>query len=296
MEPQRALAKVASFPHYADHLAPIWDALPDNVKGPLTADSLILLAGANDSSSYPSHEYVYVEHGAGQSYGTDNPSYSGGAKHDRCRLFIAPHERVGERWRERYPDTSVAVVGCPKLDPWHRGERPTPNGYTVAITFHWDCRFYPETRSAFDHFSRALPAVVDAYRGQGWEVLGHAHPRIHRRLSRFWPTIGVEYTESSAEVLDRASVLVADNTSLMAEFLSLDRPVVAMNPPWYRRTVEHGERFWDWPLHHVFDPLELAQVPLDGLQSAGWHPYAYADGRAAQRASEAILEVLSPDA
>lgn len=295
VEPQRKVASVAFFRHYRDHLQPIWDALPDGVKGPITANSLLLLAGAIDSQSHPSHEYVYVEHGAGQSYSGDNPSYAGGEKHERCRLFIAPHERAAERWRSRYPTTAVAVVGCPKLDPWHRGERPQPDDRTVAITFHWDCHFYPETRSAFRHYSRGLPAVVASFREQGWHVLGHAHPRAHRRLSRFWATLGVEYVENGSTVLDRAAVLVADNTSLMAEMMSLDRPVLALNAPWYRRDVSHGERFWDWPLHYVDSPSELAKTALGSLESAHWHPYAYADGQAAQRASEAILAVLGDD-
>lgn len=252
---------------------------------------MLLLAGAIDSQMYP-NEYIWIEHGCGQSFGTNSQYYAGGDKHERCLLFISPHERTADRWRKRYPTTPIAVVGCPKLDPWHRGDRPEPTGRTVAIAFHWDNRIYPETRSAFDHYSKGLRAVVESFRGQGWEVLGHAHPRAHRRLNRYWNTLGVEYVETCAEVFDRASVLVSDSPSLTAEFMSLDRPVLTLNAPWYRRSVSHGERFWDWPLHYIEGSSELAETVLEGLESARWHPYAYADGKAAQRASEAILDLL----
>jgi CDP-glycerol glycerophosphotransferase (TagB/SpsB family) len=162
----------------------------------------------------------------------------------------------------------------------------------VAIAFHWDCRLLPETRSAFTHYSKGLKDAVASFRAQGWQVLGHSHPRCQRRLQRFWETLGVEWVETSADIFDRASVLVTDSPSLTAEFMSLDRPVLALNAPWYRREVSHGERFWDWPLHYIEDAPELAQTALEGLQSADWHPYAYADGKAAQRASDAILDLL----
>lgn len=290
------LATVAQFSHYQDHIQPVWGALPDSVKGPLTADSLLIVAGAIDAQTHPSHNYVWIEHGCGQSFIGDNASYAGGRGHERCHLFTAPHERAAERWRAAYPETPVVVVGCPKLDTWHRGERPEPNGYTVAIAFHWDCKLYPETRSAFDHYSKGLRDAVASFRNQGWQVIGHSHPRSRRRLQRYWTTIGVEWVETSAEVFDRASVLATDSPSLTAEFMSLDRPVLALNAPWYRRDVSHGERFWDWPLHYIESASELAETALDSLESAHWHPYGFADGRASQRASEAILDLLGESA
>lgn len=253
-----------------------------------------MVAGAIDAQSHPSHEYVWIEHGCGQSFRTNNAAYPGGRGHERCRLFTAPHERAAARWRLAYPTTAVAVVGCAKLDPWHRGDRPDPDPQTVAIAFHWDCKLYPETRSAFMHYSHGLKDAVASFRAQGWTVIGHSHPRCQRRLQRFWGVLGVEWVETSAEVFDRASVLATDSPSLTAEFMSLDRPVLALNAPWYRREISHGERFWDWPLHYVENAAELAETALGSLESAHWSPYAFTDGRAAQRASEAILEVLLP--
>lgn len=287
---QVGIRLVARQPHYRDHLLPIWNLIPDDLRIPrerATRYDLLLIAGASDRRHF--NPYVYVEHGVGFAWqGIDNASYSGSSGHADCKLFICPNETVGDRWRERYPDTPVAVVGCPRLDEYHTGYTPPPR--TVAITFHWDCRLCPETRSAWPHYQPGIRKMVQAYRDQGWTVLGHSHPREQRMFKAMWRGIGVEWTDNP---LRDAAVLIADATSLMAEMHSCGRPVLALNAPWYRRDVHHGMRFWEWPLRTVDGPTEASQVSLDSLTvPADWHPYAYADGKAASRAAAAILEVL----
>lgn len=284
---QRALRLFARKPHYRAHLQPIWDALPDEVKldGPFQAGDRLLIAGGPDIRH--GHPYIYVEHGAGQSYtGVTAPGYAGSPGHDGCELFICPNENVARRWSARYADIPVAVVGCPRLDMYH-GSIPPPN--TVAITFHFDLHLVPETRSAFDHYALHLGQIVSEYRSQGWNVLGHAHPRIAQRLKPYWQRLGVEWTP---DPLRDASVLIADNTSLLAEFAALGRPVVGLNAPWYRRDVWHGGRFWEWPIPLLDSPAELLDLHLDSLTPPDWQPYAYVDGLASQRAASAILSIL----
>lgn len=282
---------VARKRHYRDHLLPIWDKLPDEYK--LTDEwerfDRLLIAGWPDVRH--GHPYVYVEHGAGQSYvDTRSAGWSGGEHHHECELFICPNQSVADRWQARYPETPTAVVGCPRLDKYHDGTIPPPQSKTVAITFHWDCRIVPETRSAFEHYRKGIPAMVNAYRAQGWAVYGHEHPRWAGKLKRYWRTIGVEYTD---DPLRDASVLVADNTSLMAEFLSCGRPVIALNAPWYRKAVHHGERFWTWSVEYADSAKEAAGYQLDSLTTPSQHPYAFADGRAAERAAHAIIDLLT---
>lgn len=277
-------------PHYRDHLEPIWAALPDDLKlkGPMERFDRLLIAGGPDVVN--GHPYVYVEHGAGQTYrGVSVKGYAGGEHHQECKLFICPNERVADRWRARYPDTPAVAVGCPKLDVWHRPDGPRPESKTLAITFHFDLNLVPETRSAFPFYKAGLPRMVESYREQGWTVYGHAHPRYESVLKPYWARIGVTWTENA---LRDASVLIADNTSLQAEFLSCGRPVVALNAPWYRRDVHHGERFWAWDLTHVDDADGAASLALDDLSVPSEHPYAYADGLASQRAAHAISAVL----
>ena len=99
-----------------------------------------------------------------------------------------------------------------------------------------------------------------------WTVLGHGHPRILDQLMPVYEELGIEPAYTFEEVLDRASVYCCDNSSTLFEFASLDRPVVVLNPPWYRREVEHGLRFWEAATVGV----QVGDQPLDiGLRLDG---------------------------
>ena len=316
---------------YQDHIAPVWWALPPEARGhfyvtgilaeegnteaipswrigvpPPAAGLPVLVAGWTDESQLGRRPAIYLEHGAGQTYIEPHESYSGSAGHDNVRLFLCPSETVADRWRARYPRARVAVVGCPKLDVWHRrlvvdrtwkGVEPR----TVAITFHSDARHNSETLSSLPHYEPGLRAAVHDLQAGGWRVLGHGHPRIWARISRVWPDLGVECVRSFDDVLARASVLCVDNSSAGPEFASTGRPLVWMNAPWYRRDVDHGGRFWQWPRDQVTidhadqlaeavtraaeDPPEAAESRAAMVDAV----YAFRDGRAAERAAAAIL-------
>ena len=306
----KSIALISSEPHYSDHIQPIWDLIPEQYHHTRGIPDYMLVGGYADVKSYPTRKYVYVEHGAGQSY-TDpvDPStfrsvrsfYSGGNGHQLCSLFLCPNQEVADRWTEKYPDKPTVVVGCPKLDPWHAGLRGAPEDKTVAITFHWDALFtgVPETASAFNYYYPSLAEAVSQFRSQGWKVLGHSHPR-YPAVRKFWESaeiaeLGVEYA-SAEDILDRASVLIADNTSMQAEFLSLGRRVVWLNEPRFRRDVHHGGRFWTWPDTmggiQVDTPEDLAHLDMDSIPETTGHPYAFADGAAASRAADAIVSLL----
>jgi hypothetical protein len=304
----------ASESHYYDHLRPIWEMLPEGVRGNVYRDRIprrqvdhtTLVAGYKDVATLAHYPVIYVEHGAGQSYeGLDisvQPFYSGGPQHRNVVGFICPNDEVVARWRARYPDKPAVAVGCPRLDPWHAKLRGEPDERTVAITFHWDAQMtgVPETTSAFSDYLHDLGEIIVRWRADGWTVLGHNHPR-HRPLAEFWKSPDmrglVEYVESVDEILDRASVLVADNTSVQAEFLSLGRGVVWLNRTstsghTYRKDRWHGGRFWHWPMlggQSVDTPTDLANLDLSNLPPVTGHPYAFADGRASWRAASAVV-------
>lgn len=327
----------ASAEHYADHLWPVWSQLttrglaqraysarsgdwwrsgvlprPIDHRG---VQPVIVGSYVDYQRTHPA-PVVYVEHGAGQTYDGDtssasHPSYSGGDGFDRVILFVCPSELVAARWRERYRAPAV-VVGSPKLDAWH--DRAAKEGTervgrdrsvpVVAVTFHWDCPLVPETRSAWRHYDRALPELVQWARSQQVELLGHGHPRIWRALAHRWEQLGVEPVRRFDDVLARAGCLVGDNTSALFEFASCDRPVVVLNAPWYRRDVEHGGRFWTWADVGVQcdEPGELrgaVDVALADPERVRANRgriitdvYAHRDGQAAARAADAISEVL----
>lgn len=307
---------VAERPHYRDHILPIWNALPAEVRGTDFGDSihpgratgeLLLVGGYSDVVRHPHRSVVYVEHGAGQSYVglplAAVPYYSPltvTKQHRNVVAFICPNDEVASRWSRSY-DVPTFVVGCPKLDPWHAGLRDQHDPLTVAVTFHWEptasvWTAVPELQSAFGHYFSRLAEAATRWTRAGWHVIGHAHPRALNVID-FWRSEcrdTVEFVHESSEILDRASVLVADNTSVQAEFMSLGRGVVFLNHPAYRRDVEHGGRFWQWPMRtglQIDTPRDLVGLQLDSVPASTWHPYAYADGHATERAVKAILSL-----
>jgi hypothetical protein len=252
----------ASKPWYVDHLAPIWEALgPDagrfHVRGSQTFAAAAALAGVTEDPPAGDDPILTVavsdhlaslrrgrrrlalgQHGAGQSYGNHHPSYPGGDGQADVGLFLVPNDTAARVTLERYPAARVAIVGCPRID---RLPRRVQDGRTgvVAISTHWNARFVPEAGSAWATFRGALLEVASTR-----PVIGHAHPRTLGQVGPFYRAAGIEVVANFGEVLERADVLIHDNSSSVFEFASTGRPVVLLNPPTYRRDVDHGLRFW----------------------------------------------------
>lgn len=302
---------IASERHYADHLLPVWDALLDDIDGgeALThpyrlshrlawGDTPVLVASWKDArtATRKGRPVVLMEHGAGQSYaGVDNPGYVGASDRSGVILYLAPNESAAERHRAAHPEIPVEVVGCPKLDRLLAYQRP--RGHTVALTHHWMTGIAPETKPAFPHFAGAYPALAKRF-----DLLVHAHPRDTTRQA-WCQRNRLAYAASFEQVVTEATVLVVDNSSVGAEWLALDRPVVWLNAPWYRRDVHHGGRFWEWARAgiEVDDPADLetavaASLATDPMADARRKmiPSLYANlGCATQAAAAAIRSHLN---
>lgn len=330
--PSPTIDAYVSQPHYWRHMAPIWYKLPGDLRGMLYDETIpmnhrnlapfVMCAGYNDAMFVGDlgRKVIYVEHGAGQSYtGIDLGNYSGGDGFGPSAvLFICPSETVAGRWRSRYPTVPAVAVGCPKMDryihpaPYQR----QPIEPVVAITFHWNALVCPESRSAFDHYRNDLHTLVKLCEDHCVQVMAHSHPHWDDPqfggdrgfMMRFWNGLGAIYTPFEDDVLSLGTLLIADNTSLMYEFASLKRPVIALNAPWYRRDVEHGLRFWshvpgiqaDTPvemLDTVESYLELVDARggiAPSFTAPDLVPYVYSsiDGGASERAAQAIEKVI----
>lgn len=277
---------IASWPHYADHLRPIAALLPD-LDVTLVASYHDLVTARRSSSPI-----VLVQHGCGQSYSDNRPSYPGGDDNHGVGLFLTPNEHSAGRWRSAYPKARVEVVGSPRLDSLPRRQPGPP---TVAISWHWEGMHTPEARSALAWYRGVLPELTRTF-----TVIGHGHPR-RRDLDRLYSNLGIEYVRAFDEVCERADVYVCDNSSTLYEFAATGRPVVVLNAPWYRRDADHGLRFWEAAAVgvQVDDPADLVMAVARALdlrdddvsarEAALDVVYTQREG-AAQRAADAIVD------
>lgn len=308
-----------SEPHYEAHLRPIWDALPAEVRGidhGMTKPSehraprprhVALVASWQDMSPLRGlAHFIYVEHGAGQGYGSDRrsahfPGYStsGGSRHRDVIGYICPNEQVAARWR----NARTAAVGSPYLDRW-LPFTPRPGIDTVAFVFHWPCKVSPESDTAWWHFAPGMPAVVDGLTQAGFRVFGHPHPKWEGRLDKPMAEVGLDVVPIE-RVMEEAALLFVDNSSVGPEFMALGKPVVWLNAPGYRRHIHHGGRFWEWTrgTFVVDEPQQIAPIFVRGLlaydnihglarREIVDSVYAYTDGKSSHRAAEAICRWL----
>jgi hypothetical protein len=241
--------------HFEHHIRPIWDALPEEIRGTFYRRSFAMRPGPNPVITAAAGDMkraramgrpvALMEHGCGQSFGGDPrsdkfPSYAGNSGRGGVGLFLHPGEHPAARDRKRYPDARIEVVGCPKLDSLPRKEGPRRSPPVVAVSFHWKCTLCPETDNAWDAFKGQVAELTKTY-----EVIGHGHPRIISRLRTFYQRMGIETVGYFGDVCARADVYVNDASSTLFEFAATGRPVVVMNPKKYRRDINHGLRFWD---------------------------------------------------
>jgi hypothetical protein len=306
---------LARWPHLAEHIHAIHRHLDDGLRGEtLTVNNptlshtkhwgrndVVLVAGYPDIAAAGPRRVVYVEHGAGQRYeGITNGSdryYHGGEHPANVVGYIGPRQDVIDAWGR-----PGFAAGSPICDPY---ELFSPDR-VCAVSFHWNGAppnmvGVPEAGTAFEHYAARLPAIVAELRLNGWEVLGHRHPRA-RHLSSVWRRLGVREADAH-EVRIRAQLLIADNTSLSFEAAYTRRQVVSLNCPEYRRDVEHGLRFWSHvPGVAVDGPDELLDlIPMIG-GSTGFSPLsltqyvygkAYSDGLDGQRSAAWLTGFVS---
>lgn len=309
---------------YLDHVAPIWQALPDEIRGTLFAGreveharrlgldpspqrggaDVVLVASSADLHR-DGRPAIMVNHGAGQTYRGDgetsgaavSSSYTGGGRREQVIANLCPGPADFRGCVTAQPDVPAFQIGVPKLDR----HAPYRRGIHVAFAWHWHMPLVPEGTPAWGHYCDTLPDIAER-----WPTLGHGHPRMWRYYSRQYERYGIEPVRHWPDLLDRGvGLLVADNTSVMYEAAWLGIPVLALNAPWYRRDVHHSLRFWSHvPGFECDQPEDLAESieaafddpPQARALRAHAARYVYGstmtDGNSTARAVDAIIRVL----
>jgi ubiquinone/menaquinone biosynthesis C-methylase UbiE len=316
--------------NYVDHLLPIYNAFPKDKRGAFMVSQRLLLqyarskgidavivnsrikkhnwvvmAGLGMIQSFRSQNLILLNHGCGGFWNVNHQSYAGGnGARKFYRMILEPGDIPGDRDKKIYPQMRVEVIGCPKMDRWYPvipKERSQPP--VIAIGFHQDTKVCPEAQSALAHYLSALPELAKWQESGDVKIIGTGHPIYWKILLPLWQKYHFEPILDFDEVIKKADVYVRDQYSTIYEFASLDRPVVLLNAPWYRRDVEHGMRFWELSTVGINcnkpeDLIPCIKLALEDKPEqrelrrlAVNRVYKYMDGKSTERAIKAILSM-----
>lgn len=273
---------------HLDHCAPIWKALAPEARGtfyvgemahsfrwaeslgldpqpgiPSWSDRPVLIATGNDLNLVK--RPILIEHGSGQTYiGVDHPCWPGGYGRDSVILFLVPNDRVAEANLATYPNANVEVVGSPHVEVL-RAQPPYPQErHRIALSAHWASYIVEEARSGWAHYEDAFREACEMAPD---DFVIHGHPRMQDYTGGLAAKWGVEFEPDFTHLTQRAWLYVVDSSSTAFEWMALDRPVIFYSPPWFRRDVHHGGRFWEWVDAgvHVEKPEDLESAFLTAL-------------------------------
>lgn len=294
--------------NYIDHLAPIWFALDESIRGAFYVPALMeayatkrkgldVIAlnppGINNkldvaprgngplvTCAYgdlqtavrknPKRVQIFMQHGVGLAF--PHNGYAGGAGMQReVSLFLDPNEHTREMVKRVFPNKPGFVVGTPKLDSFFttKYSKEREGKPVVCISFHWDgSAIAPEAGSAFAHFKSVLPELAKC---EAFTLIGHGHPRAMDMLSMFYEQCGIEPVWDFDEVMKRADLYINDASSTLYEFCTTGKPVILLNAPSFRKHVHYGLRFWEYSDvgPQVDDPRELLATIMGMMKVSG---------------------------
>jgi hypothetical protein len=301
--------------HHIKHGMALYEKMPEKYKGQFFHCEGELAQSKNDIVVVFSYgdlrradtvgkKIIFMEHGVGMYYNVEHPSYAGSTQHrGNVILRLSPNELHARKERDTL-SCPVKVVGVPKMDKWasfRENVRIRRRKPVVAVSFHWDCHVCPETRSAYSYFMRGIDILKMHY-----NVIGHGHPRIIDRLEKMYKTRGIPVYRDFDDIMKKADVYMCDNSSTIFEFAFIKKPVVFLNSPYYRKNIHHegNPRFWKYAnmgpqankpddlVSAVYWALFLYNKNILRMEEATQEIFTFTDGRAGERAVEAIIEAL----
>lgn len=270
--------------HYIDHMAPIWFALDDGLRGSFYVPELIqdyatrkgldvtvlkppginnkldvapdgdgplLTCGYMDLQralrKKPRRPAIFMQHGIGLTF--QNNSYAGGAGMQRdVKLFLDPNEHTRALIAKTFPHKPGVVIGTPKMDKFSN-QRSAISGQrsgkqVVCISFHWDGSRIAP--EAGNAFMHYKDILPELAKNKKFRLIAHGHPRNLGALAHYYEQCGIETVFDFDEVMEYADLYVNDCSSTLYEFCVTGKPVIILNAPWFRRGVHTGIRFWKY--------------------------------------------------
>lgn len=307
--------------HYFDHIAPIWKRIPSEYKGTFFIEpqsfnkskeyeievsiekpknGFTLIAGYKDYCVLKNNKIIYMEHGIGHTYGFQHPAYAGEKGKDKVVLFLNQHFLTHQKNIKTYPKISNFIIGTPKMDQYpivsSIKEKPL-----VCISFHWnDNKNIPEMKNSFNYYKKIIPILKDR---EEFDLVFHGHPKDEKVWEDYCKKNNIKKIKYLDEVLKEADIYICDNSSSMYEFAALNKPVIVLNNPEYRKSVAGHIRFWEYiPGLEVNEPEELLPSIIRTIKNPKEfeknrldiinHLYPYR-GYSSQRAAEVIVNFLN---
>ena len=274
---------VAVEPHFLDHIAPVWSALPRRGRLLVASDlmgrsrrlgldaepidvvalkrgephppkaapgdgPLALVASIGDTKiarRLGYRRFVSMEHGAGQAYLGDQRA----ARNPSYAGGADREDSVLFLQPNAYSaDLVRAAYPAARVEVVGSPRLDSlparePGPLTVAISFHWPGQMVAPEAGTAEGHFRSVLPEL----AKRFRVIGHAHPKADwpARMRQAYARAGIPFVDDFDGVCRGADVYVCDNSSTLFEFAATGRPVVVLNSPMYRRNVRHGLRFWD---------------------------------------------------
>lgn len=214
-------------------------------------------------------------------------------------LYCTHAEKDTEKFQELaelHQHFAVAHTGWPKLDPLLekpiQGQRSRAPGELPVV-------FYAST---FSRSVTSAPALVEkiaelAASGR-WKFIVTLHPKMDASIVAQYRSLAgenlrfVESDEDLLPILPEADVMLCDTSSIMFEFMFLDRPVVTFNtkmPGPYLIDVDEVAKLepaLEEALQHPEPLMDAAQALCNDLHS-------FRDGRSSARVLDAVDDFIA---
>ncbi len=197
---------------------------------------------------------------------------------------------------DKHGHFAVAKTGWPKLDPLLAqgvaGQRERKPGELPVV-------FYASTFSRSVSSAPALVETIGELAASGrWRFLVTLHPKMDSQIVDQYRALAgdnlrfIESDEDLLPLLPRADVMLCDTSSIMFEFMFLDRPVVTLN------TKMPGPYLIDVQRPGAVEPaLELALQRPEALMTSARalcdDLHSFRDGGSSQRVLDAVEGFLN---